>query len=403
MKNINKIFSLAFVAILTTVTFTSCEYDEDKARFPQLTNGGFVKFVSAPEFDMGADPATASFSAMTEDPNGNVASYEVTVVGDFTGAPSEALPFGSTTTFPYDVSFTTADMAELFGVDASVFVEDDSFEFFGVVTTEDGSVYDGTAPGGTTSGQVMQSLLRTDLYSGGGATTNTYNVGNNLLDGDYDIFSAAEGEVVDADTQLVISGAGMLASGELIAQTTLTSIGSVAQTKEIPTDTDGAGSGVLLSITGDGTSLVSVIPVANGDGYPFGYASGDTITITESNLQAQGFEDAVGDLVVTLIAGDIVSSIEARGLRLTVLDGTITEAFTIGDWGGPGNVLTAGTSALDATVSNSGTGTGTLVIEITAAHTDAGTWNGGQTNGVLTSAAGLLNAFNWEVSYEDAN
>lgn len=149
MKNINKIFSLAFVAILTTVTFTSCEYDQDKARFPALTNGGFVKFVSAPEFDMGADPATASFSAMTEDPNGTVATYEVTVVGDFAGAPSEALPFGSTTTFPFDVSFTTADMAELFGVDASVFVEDDSFEFFGVVTTVDGVVYDGTAPSGS--------------------------------------------------------------------------------------------------------------------------------------------------------------------------------------------------------------------------------------------------------------
>jgi hypothetical protein len=149
MKNINKIFSLAFVAILTAVTFTSCEYDQDKARFPALTNGGFVKFVSAPEFDMGADPATASFSAMTEDPNGTVATYEVTVVGDFDGAPSEALPFGSTTTFPYDVSFTTADMAELFGVDVSTFVEDDSFEFFGVVTTVDGVVYNGTAPSGS--------------------------------------------------------------------------------------------------------------------------------------------------------------------------------------------------------------------------------------------------------------
>ena len=403
MKNINKIFSLAFVAILTTVTFTSCEYDEDKARFPQLTNGGFVKFVSAPEFDMGADPATASFNAMTEDPNGNVATYEVTVVGDFDGAPSDSLAFGSTTTFPYDVSFTTADMAELFGVDASVFVEDDSFEFFGVVTTVDGSVYDGTTPSGTTSGQEMNSLLRTDLYSGGGATTNTYNVGDNLLDGDYNIFSAAEGEVVDADTQLVISGAGVLASGDLIAQTTLTSIGSVAQTVTIATDTDGAGSGVALSITGDGTNLVSVIPITNGDGYPFGYASGDTITITESNLQAQGFEDAVGDLVVTLITGNIVSSTDAVVLRLTVLDGTITEIIAIGSGPDVGMVLTASTSALDATVSNSGTGTGTLVVEITAAQTDAGTWNGGETNGVLTSAAGLLDAFNWKVSFEDAN
>ena len=148
MKNINKIFSLVFVAILSTVTFTSCE-DQDLERFPELSNGGFVKFVTAPVFEMGADPATASFSAMTEDPNGTVATYEVTVVGDFAGAPSEALAFGSTTTFPFDVSFTTADMAELFGVDASVFVEDDSFEFFGVVTTVDGVVYDGSNPSGT--------------------------------------------------------------------------------------------------------------------------------------------------------------------------------------------------------------------------------------------------------------
>jgi hypothetical protein len=40
-------------------------------------------------------------------------------------------------------------MAELFGVDASVFVEDDSFEFFGVVTTVDGAIYNGTAPSGS--------------------------------------------------------------------------------------------------------------------------------------------------------------------------------------------------------------------------------------------------------------
>ena len=34
---------------------------------------------------------------------------------------------------------------------------------------------------------------------------------------------------------------------------------------------------------------------------------------------------------------------------------------------------------------------------------NAGSWNGGQTSGVLTSAAGLLAAFNWEVSFEDPN
>jgi hypothetical protein len=148
MKNINKIFSLVFVAILTTVTFTSCE-DEDKARFPELSNGGFVKFVSAPEFSMGADPATASFNGMTEDPNGNVANYAVRVLGNFEGAPTDTITFSSTTTFPFDVSFTTADMAALFAVDPTTFAEDDSFEFFGTVTTVDGVVYDGSVTGGT--------------------------------------------------------------------------------------------------------------------------------------------------------------------------------------------------------------------------------------------------------------
>ena len=146
MKNINKIFSLGFVALVSAFTFTSCE-DEEKARFPQLSNGGFVKFVEEPEFDMGADPATASFSAMTEDPNGNVATYEIRVIGDFDGATEDTLAFRSTTTFPFDVGFNTADMAALFGVDASVFQEGDEFEFFGVVTTVDGVVYDGAVTG----------------------------------------------------------------------------------------------------------------------------------------------------------------------------------------------------------------------------------------------------------------
>lgn len=143
MKNINKLMSLAFATALIAVSFTSCE-DEDKARFPVLTNGGFVKFVSAPEFDAGADPASAAFVAAVEDPSENVASYTVRVLGDFTGAPVDTLAFSSTTTFPFDVSFTGADMASLYNVPVTTFEEGDSFEFFAVVTNVDGVVYDGT-------------------------------------------------------------------------------------------------------------------------------------------------------------------------------------------------------------------------------------------------------------------
>lgn len=143
MKNF-KYITLAFIAAVGLTTMTSCE-DEDKSPVPELTNGGFVKFVATPEFNAGADPLSASFSAMTEDPNKNIASYDLKVVGDFNGAPDDTLSFRSTTTFPFDVSFTGADMASLFAVDISTFEEGDEFQFLGTVVTVDGIVYDFTA------------------------------------------------------------------------------------------------------------------------------------------------------------------------------------------------------------------------------------------------------------------
>tara|TARA_R100000935_G_scaffold44696_2_gene67686 strand:- start:119334 stop:119924 length:591 start_codon:yes stop_codon:yes gene_type:complete len=145
MKNF-KYITLAFIAVVGLTTLTSCE-DEDKSPIPPLGNGGFVKFVELPEFNAGADPTSASFNAMTEDPNGNLASYELRVVGDFTDAPEDTLAFRSTTTFPFDVSFTASDMAALFGVDVTTFETGDSFEFLGSATTVDGLVYDYTTPG----------------------------------------------------------------------------------------------------------------------------------------------------------------------------------------------------------------------------------------------------------------
>ena len=139
MKNL-KYITLAFIAVIGLTSLTSCE-DEDKLRFPELSNGGFVKFVEAPVFEAGADPTSASFNAMTEDPNGTVATFDLSVSGDFDGSPGDTIPFRSTTTFPFDVSFTGADMASLFGVDISTFEEGDSFEFFGTATDVNGVVY----------------------------------------------------------------------------------------------------------------------------------------------------------------------------------------------------------------------------------------------------------------------
>jgi len=144
------------LAVGSTAVFTSCE-DSDKHRFPELGNGGFVKFTFQPDcwtglsiidgvtytrYNMGEDPATASFNAVTEDPNGNVASYELFVTADYEGAPEEPIAFKSTTSFPFDVSFTGQDLATLFNVPIETFISGDTrFLFTSTIITHDGRVY----------------------------------------------------------------------------------------------------------------------------------------------------------------------------------------------------------------------------------------------------------------------
>lgn len=155
MKRFKYIVLALVVAVGSSAVFTSCE-DSDKFRFPELGNGGFVKFVFQPDFweglqivegvsivkyHIGADPAGATFEALTEDPTGNVASYELFVRGDFDGAPEDPIAYKSTTSFPFDVSYSTADMAALFNVPVETFKTGDQFFFTSTITTTDGRVY----------------------------------------------------------------------------------------------------------------------------------------------------------------------------------------------------------------------------------------------------------------------
>jgi hypothetical protein len=160
MKKLKFILPLALIALVVSISLNSCEQREDW-RFPELGNGGFIKFVQQPfswegtdatdngdgtnativKYHVGEEPTESPFNAFVEDPNGNIASVDFWVKGDFDGAPDDALPFGSTTTFPYDVSFTAEDMAALFNVDVSVFQTGDFFEFMTMITTVDGKVW----------------------------------------------------------------------------------------------------------------------------------------------------------------------------------------------------------------------------------------------------------------------
>jgi hypothetical protein len=146
------------VALIALVFFTGCEQREDW-RFPELGNGGFIKFIEEPfsfdgtdnsngttivKYHIGEDPAESSFTAFVEDPNGNVASVDFFVSatyddgnGDVTTEPRA---WRQTTSFPFEVSFSTAEMVDFFG-EVNEFNTGDFFEFTTVITTTDGRVY----------------------------------------------------------------------------------------------------------------------------------------------------------------------------------------------------------------------------------------------------------------------
>lgn len=163
-----KKFNISFLTVLSLVALTfmvsSCE-DSDKFRVPELGNGGFVKFVYQPDFwegiesvdtadgaanvvyyHIGADPAESNFVAVTEDPNENISSCEWfvrSVRGD--SVTSGPVAYKSTTTFPFDVSFTTAEMEAILGFRTASNPDSlrtgDELVFSSMITTNDGRIY----------------------------------------------------------------------------------------------------------------------------------------------------------------------------------------------------------------------------------------------------------------------
>lgn len=158
MRKLKFILPITLIALVVSFSFTSCEQREDW-RFPELGNGGFVKFTiepfsyegtvntedgtAIPNYHIGEDPAESSFTAFIEDPNQNAASVSYVVRTNSEGVPeaNREQQFLTATSFPAEVSYTTADMAALFGVDAEAFSTGDYFEFEATITTVDGKEY----------------------------------------------------------------------------------------------------------------------------------------------------------------------------------------------------------------------------------------------------------------------
>ena len=141
----------------------------------------------------------------------------------------------------------------------------------------------------------------------------------------------AAGSNYEAADVLVIA-AGALGTGQLIngqdilSNTAATTIGNIEGPFTIAqSSTSGTGTGATITVTGDGANALSAVTVA---AIGTGYALNDTITISEADLQAQGFTGAVGDLVITVAANMIVDS--SQGL-ITLVTGDLQyiSSFTL--------------------------------------------------------------------------
>lgn len=129
---------LSMLALVAMVWGCKDNTDFRKVRNEALTNlqrGGMIQFENLRERMIlsGADPNTGQFSAPIVDPNGTAVLYTVGVV-----TATDTVQVASYTSFPTNLVIQAADIRTAIGRDLEF---GESFDFFGEVTTEDGTVY----------------------------------------------------------------------------------------------------------------------------------------------------------------------------------------------------------------------------------------------------------------------
>ncbi len=129
---------LSMLALVAMVWGCKDNTDFRKVRNEALTNlqrGGMIQFENLRERMIlsGADPNTGQFTAPVVDPNGTAVLYTVGVV-----TATDTIEVARLTSFPTDLIIQATDIRTAIGRDLEF---GESFDFFGEVTTEDGTVY----------------------------------------------------------------------------------------------------------------------------------------------------------------------------------------------------------------------------------------------------------------------
>ena len=117
MKNFKNIF-LFLIAL--PCTFFSCTED-DKINLDELfegTRGGFIRFSrEIPPSVVGVNEISEiSYTFTIEDPNNNVALYDLNLFADLSGVRTDTIDVAEVTSFPNSFSFTAEELASLLNV-----------------------------------------------------------------------------------------------------------------------------------------------------------------------------------------------------------------------------------------------------------------------------------------------
>jgi hypothetical protein len=163
-----KFFKYILLACVLAVTFSCTDEDlfKNEVHF-RLENGGFVRFEGAFKALIGADsPGAWSYDELVQDPNGNLSSYDVYVIGatDTSLVISHPNPTGS-----FALGLTSANVSAALGVDPSALEFGQALRFLATATRNDGVIFD-SAPlkydpaTGETSGTTQENLLDASAY-----------------------------------------------------------------------------------------------------------------------------------------------------------------------------------------------------------------------------------------------
>lgn len=184
-----KTMKYLLIIFLATFFLASCDDDGtdpfDIAVFPELENGGFVRF---PDGERPAlielDGENNSFTDINvEDANGNVVSYTLDVRATLASMDSTYLleDYVTVTSLPATIRIDAAEIAAGIGLPYDSLSLGDVFVFNGTAVTEDGRTYSGSIPtfdpetgevgGGNTENQLLtnpasyNSALNFTLYA----------------------------------------------------------------------------------------------------------------------------------------------------------------------------------------------------------------------------------------------